>query len=198
MLNPVFGNIGKMKNITTYITEKFRVSADMKFSFCPKSYHELERIAQNKYNENPAYMDLSDVDVSNVDRLNWPKNIASVIGLFEGFDDIETINITGWKTGHIKLWGNLFMGCKKLKTIIGLEDLDTSSATQMSGMFGDCEKLTSLDISKWNLDNLEYANYMFGRCKNLKEIKGIEKIINDLKASPSTFIGCKKLFKNKK
>ena len=46
-------------------------------------------------------------------------------------------------------------------TVIGgMDKLDTSNITNMRGMFRDCRKLTSLDLSSWDTSNVEQYNYM--------------------------------------
>ena len=61
----------------------------------------------------------------------------------------------------------LFRNLKSLKTIQGLENLDTSQATNMSTMFEYCENLTSLDLGSWNTSNVENMSSMFSDCTNL-------------------------------
>ena len=42
--------------------------------------------------------------------------------------------------------------------------IDTSNVTDMNYMFGDCNSLTSLDVSSFNTSNVTDMNYMFGAC----------------------------------
>ena len=37
-----------------------------------------------------------------------------------------------------------------LSTVVGLDKWDTTNLVCVSGMFGDCTKLTDLDFSGWN------------------------------------------------
>ena len=63
-----------------------------------------------------------------------------------------------------------FSGCSKLASVEGLSKLDTSKATDMSGMFGYCEGLTSLDVSKFNTANVTDMSSMFQGCSGLTSL----------------------------
>ena len=55
----------------------------------------------------------------------------------------------------------------KMETITGLEYLNTEKVTDMSYMFNNCSKLTSLDVSKFNTANVTDMSYMFYSCSAL-------------------------------
>ncbi len=71
---------------------------------------------------------------------------------------------------------NMFFGgtssttLKNLTVIEGLENLNTGSVTYMSNMFAGCTKLTSLDVSHFNIDYVRNMDYMFAGCSALKTI----------------------------
>ena len=46
-------------------------------------------------------------------------------------------------------------------------NIDTSSVTDMNYMFGDCDALTSLDLSTFDTSKVTDMNYMFGYCSAL-------------------------------
>ena len=50
------------------------------------------------------------------------------------------------------------------------KDVDTSNATNMSGMFDGCKSLTSLDISGWETSNVTDMNSMFEECSSLTSL----------------------------
>lgn len=73
-----------------------------------------------------------------------------------------------------------FYNLKKLTSIEGIENLNTSKTTDMTEMFYDCESLTALNLSGWYMKNVKYASGMFCGCKNLKKLKiGTAWISND-------------------
>ena len=66
-------------------------------------------------------------------------------------------------TSLIGFFGNL----TKMETITGLEYLNTEKVTDMSYMFNNCSKLTSLDVTKFNTANVTNMKYMFYSCSAL-------------------------------
>lgn len=60
-----------------------------------------------------------------------------------------------------------FYQCDRLKTIEGIENLNTEKATSMRGMFFNCKALTALDVSHFNTQNVTDMNGMFRYCKEL-------------------------------
>jgi surface protein len=57
-----------------------------------------------------------------------------------------------------------------LKSITGLEYLNTSEVTNMEDMFTNCKLLTSLDLSNFNTSKVHYMSVMFNNCTNLRTI----------------------------
>ena len=70
----------------------------------------------------------------------------------------------------------LFSHLRELKTIQGLENLDTSHVTDMSSMFYNCNDLTNLDVSNFDTSQVtnEYKNIdkfaMLEDCTNLHHL----------------------------
>ena len=64
----------------------------------------------------------------------------------------------------------LFYGLTNLRSIEGLENLDTSNVTSMRQMFQNCSNLTELDLSKLNTSKVTDMYEMFYGCTNLKSI----------------------------
>ena len=64
----------------------------------------------------------------------------------------------------------LFSHLRNLKTIQGLENLDTSQVTDMSRMFYDCLDLTSLDVSHFDTSQVTDMSLMFDWCNKLTNL----------------------------
>ena len=64
----------------------------------------------------------------------------------------------------------LFSHLYNLKTIQGLENLDTSQVTNMAGMFEHCETLTSLDVSHFDTSHVTNMYSMFEMCDKLTNL----------------------------
>ena len=60
-----------------------------------------------------------------------------------------------------------FYDCVDLTTIEGIEYLNTTNVTNMSGMFRGCDALTTLDISNFDTKNVTNMGWMFGSCHAL-------------------------------
>ena len=87
-----------------------------------------------------------------------------------------------------------FDGCQKLTEIKGIENLNTQNVTDMSSMFSDCQKLTSLDLSNFNTANVEDMRSMFKNCSALTGIFASNKFVTDMVINGSDmFSGCDKL-----
>ena len=63
-----------------------------------------------------------------------------------------------------------FRGMNKLKSIAGLNYLNTSSVKDMRRMFANCDSLRSLDLSSFNTDSVTNMWAMFVGCKKLTTI----------------------------
>ena len=91
------------------------------------------------------------------------KNCINIVYLdFSNFDTSNVINMRC-----------MFMGCKKLKEIKGINKFNTSKVTDMAGMFYECNELEYLDLPNFNTSNVIDIQLMSSGCHKLKEIKGI-------------------------
>jgi surface protein len=63
-----------------------------------------------------------------------------------------------------------FYNMRNLQSITGMSYLNTSEVTNMSYMFLNCIKLTSLDLNSFNTSKLIYMSNMFFGCTNLRTI----------------------------
>ena len=62
---------------------------------------------------------------------------------------------------------NWFFNFTNLEEIKGLENLNSSEVTIMSGMFVDCEKLSQLNLSSFNTEKVQDMCAMFFGCSSL-------------------------------
>ena len=65
---------------------------------------------------------------------------------------------------------SFFEELRSLTSIIGLENLNTTHATDMSKMFYNCYNLNSLNLSQFNTGNVEKMNEMFYNCHGLNSL----------------------------
>ena len=85
-------------------------------------------------------------------------------------------------------------GMKSLKSITGMEYLNTSHVYDMYYMFSGCSSLTSLDLSSFNTRWVKYMQGMFNGCTNLNTIYVSEDWSTDaVTHSNYMFSGCTNL-----
>ena len=77
-------------------------------------------------------------------------------------DSFKTCNLTTCKS--------MFAGFGNLKSVNGLENLNTAYVTDMSHMFSGCEQLEALDLSHFDTANVTDMSYMFNRCGSLSSL----------------------------
>ena len=87
-----------------------------------------------------------------------------------------------------------FANLPKLKTITGLEYLNTEKVTNMSYMFYSCSSLTSLDVTYFNTANVTDMNKMFYKCSALTTIYASDNFVTDkVEYSYNMFYDCTSL-----
>jgi surface protein/YD repeat-containing protein len=83
--------------------------------------------------------------------------------------EITEIIFTGPITAGTSLT-NLFRTLDQVRNIEGLENIDTSQVTNMSGMFSGVSGLTELDVSGWDTSRVTNMSNMFSGMGNLIEL----------------------------
>ena len=87
----------------------------------------------------------------------------------------------------------LFEEFISLKSIEGLEYLDTSNVTNMSSMFNYCISLTGLELSNFNISNVTDMSFMFNMCQNLTSLNLSSFDTSKAKSTSNMFYGCSNL-----
>lgn len=124
-------------------------------------------------------LDLRILDVSNVSHMEY---------LCAECSSLKEVNISGWDTSKVTYTTNMFYACTNLTSIIGIGNLDLSSCRTMTLMFYSCTSIETIDTSNWNCRNA--GSGLFQGCSALKEIKGIENLVN------SNWTSCNSLFRD--
>ena len=92
---------------------------------------------------------------------------------FKTCSDITTLDISNMDTSNVVSFSHCFdmdpdnnkQDDGTLTTIIGIEDIDTSSCTDMSYMFKKFKSSKTLDLSKWNTSKVQNVQYMFNEAE---------------------------------
>ena len=151
----------------------------------------------------------------------WVEDGTSVFDMFkDDYQNIKHIVINeSFETFTPTTLIRFFAILPNLETITGLEYLNTANVTDMSLLFDNCQKLTSLDVTHFNtakvtnmyrmfnscgLTSLDLSNFntekvtnmelMFSGCSNLKTIYASDKFITAaVTESQDMFSGCDSL-----
>ena len=95
---------------------------------------------------------------------------TSTYGWFYGMQWMKSIEgLEYLNTSEVTFMNYMFYDCSDL-TSIDLSHFNTDKATHMPGLFSYCQKLTSLDLTTFNTANVEKMDYMFSMCVNLQTI----------------------------
>ena len=126
----------------------------------------------------------------------WVEDGTSVFDMFKyDCQNIKNIVINeSFKTFTPTTLSRFFGGLVKLETITGLEYLNTANVTDMSLLFDNCQKLTSLDLTNFNTEKVTNMYRMFNACSNLKTIYASDKFTTAaVTESQNMFSGCNSL-----
>lgn len=122
--------------------------------------------------------------------INFPQS-ASKKGTFKDFKNVKSINFDNINTNNCQYLSSLFMGCNSLESINGIEKINTDNNKAFTNMFDNCTLLKSVDISGWNFSKADNLWGMFGGCKNLSQIEGLENInVSKVQYFNSMFNNC--------
>ena len=84
--------------------------------------------------------------------------------MFYNSPKLATVDLTGWDTSDVISMRSLFSGCNALSAFIGYENWDTGKLTDISFMFDGTKKLDTVDLSRWDLSQLQNSGWCFQLC----------------------------------
>ena len=111
--------------------------------------------------------DLINVDLSNI---NSP-SLNSSIYTFTNCKKLEAVNFTSVNTSNVESMDFLFAGCNNLFELTDFENLNVSSVKQTTGMFSDCTSIRKVNLSSFDMDNVEDQSGMFINNPSLKLVE---------------------------
>ncbi|MGI6217063.1 MAG: BspA family leucine-rich repeat surface protein, partial [Coriobacteriales bacterium] len=95
----------------------------------------------------------------------WGNNMP---GWHTRSDDVKRVVIKDKLKPNNTAWW--FSNLEEIKTVEGLENIDTSNVRSMQAMFRSCRGITSLDVSSFDTSNVTSMEEMFYECYQLKSI----------------------------
>ena len=112
---------------------------------------------------------------------------------FVGCTDLKTIEgIEYLNTENVVNMENMFCNCKSL-TALDVSNFNTQKVTDMSFMFYGCNNLTTLDVSKFDTKNVTDMSWMFKSCNNLTTLNVANFDTKNVTNMQSMFNSCKSL-----
>src|SRR5699024_4350728 len=119
-------------------------------------------------------------------------NVTNVEDMFRWDRKLETLNLASWITSKIENWYCAFDDCQKLKIDNSvIENFDMSNAENTYNMFYRCYGISGhLDLTKWNLKNIESMSKTFRRCKNITSIDASNWQFDNATTVSEIFSGC--------
>lgn len=87
-----------------------------------------------------------------------------------------------------------FEGFSSLISVEGIENLDTSSVTDMSSAFAECSSLKTLDLGNFNTERVKDVNNMFAGCESLRLVdlswatSDCSKIVNQISENALVYV----------
>ena len=186
-----------MKSLTKYLDEKLVINKDYHYDvIVPKSFNELRKIIEDRYDKlgpgtKDKPVDFNDVDVSNIDSF-YDNDIN--IGIFEN-TKFEYIDISNWDVSRVENMRCMFQECTQLKSIGDLSNWDILKVNDMNHMFADCYHLKSVDnLSNWDVSNVKDMSFMFFNCYSLKSVGDLSNWnVSKVTYMSYMFYGCTRL-----
>ena len=103
----------------------------------------------------------------------WVKDKQTVADIKRKLGNVTIVHIVfdkSFRTYTPTSLRSFFEALTKLKTITGLEYLNTEKVTDMNHMFTNCSSLASLDVTHFNTAKVTNMGYMFSNCSSLTSL----------------------------
>lgn len=114
-----------------------------------------------------AWMDGNNLIIAGEGGVRAPKDASF---LFAGYTNVSTINFDGcFSTTGATDMSYMFYGCERL-TDLDIFRFDTENVQNMRAMFGNCIALTKLNVSNFLTGEVTDMSFMFWKCRQLTEI----------------------------
>ena len=118
---------------------------------------------------------------------------TSLNSFFSSLTYLKTITgLEYLNTANVTDMSYMFLGCKKL-TSLDVTKFNTAKVTNMSNMFANCSKLTSLDVTKFNTEKVTGMYYMFYGCSKLTSLDVTHFNTANVTNMSNMFWGCSSL-----
>ena len=123
-------------------------------------------------------------------------NLSGPLNMSHAFffdSNLDYIDMAPFKNSSITDMTYLFSEDPNLVTISNTRDLNISECTSLLSTFENCQKLTSIDVSKWNTSKVRSIGAMFSKCYLLENIDVSKWDVSKVGYMPNAFNFCSKL-----
>jgi len=171
IMEDMFAGCASLTSITfgpNFKTDKVTNMASM-FQYCGVSSLDLSGFNT----ENVTDMQLMFVGCASLTSITFGPNfktdkVTNMAEMFSGCG-VSSLDLSGFNTENVENMGSMFEGCENLTSITFGPNFKTDKVTKMAEMFSGCG-VSSLDLSGFNTENVEYMGSMFKDCTALKEL----------------------------
>ena len=126
---------------------------------------------------NFKYMMAHAKSITELDLSNWDVSKGTIMNhMFYNCTSLETLKADNWNPCKSTTFNHMFASATqnssnmKLKTVVGIENWNTGSVTQLYSMFYGCGSLTSMDLSNWDVSKVISISHMFADCSKLVSV----------------------------
>ena len=135
-----------------------------------------------------GFSDVESMDLTGLDT----STATSMYGMFADCNNLKSLDLSGFNTSNVGSMYRMFDGCSSL-TSLDLSGFNTSKVTDMYRMFHGCSSLTSLDLSGFNTSHVTNMESMFDSCSSLKSLDVSKFDTSQVGSMASMFDYCKSL-----
>lgn len=109
---------------------------------------------------------LTNISVSNFDT----SKVTNMHSMFDSCHKLQSLDLSLFDTSHVTDFGYMFSGDKVMSTLHLTDNFVTEKAKDISGIFNDCEKLSNINVSNWNVSNVTSTEKAFANNFLLKSL----------------------------
>ena len=96
--------------------------------------------------------------------------VKDMHSMFDSCFKLQSLDLSMFDTSNVTDFGYMFSGDKVMSTLHLTDNFVTEKAKDISGIFNDCEKLSNLDLSKWNVSNVTSMEKAFANNYLIKSL----------------------------
>ena len=111
-------------------------------------------------------INLTNIPVSN---FNTSK-VKDMHSMFDSCFKLQSLDLSMFDTANVTDFGYMFSGDKVMSTLHLTDNFVTEKAKDISGIFNDCEKLSNINVSNWNVSNVTSTEKAFANNFLLKSL----------------------------